>query len=485
MARSRFERIDITNENDEEIRVVIYTRISVDRETEQSIKNQLRECKAYCKLMGWQIIPEGEFYDRGKSAYKLETERPGFDAAMRAIETGRANRLVIWKLDRMTRNARGFMQINDRLESVGAKFASVKEQYFDTSTPIGLAIVMLMAAMAQIEAESIQGRALSWHEGRLLDLMPPTGNRPYGYRRPRKGDDDWKKGGRLIQIPDEVSIIEEMAARIVAGESLRAIARDFTSRNIPTAQRNHKRQTNTDWSHSTIRSVMLSPTTAGLVEVAKGEFMPSSHWEPIIPEAMWRIIRAILTDGNRCTHIEGGADARKLKHLLPGLMACGRCGGRMVTQSHKAGRQYGCSDCELSIMADVADSVVTDWIMENVTVNQWNHLRAAGKGTDAIEELQGRINELFIERSLHPNRIPRHIYETTVAELESQIAAAQTDAEIPMPDVANLGTGWVDMSNADRRTVIGGVIQSITVTPYCKGNTGRARIVIEGKPIEG
>jgi DNA invertase Pin-like site-specific DNA recombinase len=483
MARSRFDRIESENAIPEAIRVAISTRISVDRDTEQSIKNQMRECRAFAKLNGWEIV--GEFVDKGKSAYKLETVRPGFDDAMAMIESGKANRLLVWKLDRMTRNARGFMQINDRLESMGATFASVKEPYFDTSTPIGLAIVMLMATMAQTEAEGIQGRALSWHEGRLGELMPPTGNRPYGYRRPNKGDEDWKAGGALIPVPDEVAIIHEMVARINAGESLRAIARDFTDRKIPTAQKNHKRETNTAWSHSTIRSVMLSPTTAGLVEVAKGEFVQSDKWEPIISEPVWRIIRAILTDGNRCTHIEGGKDARKLKHLLPGLMACGRCGGRMVTQSHKAGRQYGCADCELSIMADVADSVVTDWIMENVTVNQWNHLRAAGKGTDAIEELQGRINELFIERSLHPNRIPRHIYETTVAELESQIAAAQTDADIPMPDVANLGTGWVDMSNADRRTVIGGVIQSITVTPYCKGNTGRTRIVIEGKPIEG
>jgi predicted site-specific integrase-resolvase len=484
MARSRFDKTESLTTTDNDIRVVIYTRISVDRETEQSIKNQLRECKAYCKLMGWSIIPDGEFYDRGKSAYKLDTERPGFDAAMRAIETGKANRLVIWKLDRMTRNARGFMQINDRLETAGAKFASVKEQYFDTDSAIGLAIIQLMAAMAQIEAEAIQGRALSWHEGRLIDLMPPTGNRPFGYRRPRKGDSDWSKGGRLIPVPSEVAVIEEMASRIEVGESLRAIARDFTARGIATAQRNSKRQTNTDWSHSTIRSVMLSPTTAGLIEVAKGEFVSSPHWDGIIPENQWRTIRAILTDGSRCAHIEGGSDARKLKHMLPGLMVCGKCGGRMVTVSHARGRQYGCSDCELSIMADMADATVTDWIMENVTVNEWNLLRAAGKGTVEVEELQGRINELFIERSLHPNRIPREIYESTVANLESQIAAAQSDAAIPMPNVENLGTGWDSMSNVDRRTVIGGVIHSITVAPYRAGTTGRNRIAIVGKAIE-
>lgn len=478
MGRNRFDKLETENTIDEGIRVVIYTRISVDRETEQSIKNQLRECKAFAKLNGWQIVDE--FYDRGKSAYKLETVRPGFDNALSTIRAGKANRLLVWKLDRMTRNARGFMQINDQLESMGAQFASVKEPYFDTGSAIGLSIVMLMAAMAQIEAEGIQGRALSWHEGRLGDLMPPIGNRPYGYRRPKEGDDDWKKGGALIQIPSEVKVIERIAARILEGDSLRVIARDLTTTNIPTAGKTVKRETNSAWSHSTIRSIMLNPTTAGLVEIAKGEFVPSPHWEGIIPEPMWRIIRATLTDGSRCSHIEGGSDARKLKHMLPGLMNCGRCGGRMVTVSHARGRQYGCSDCELSIMADMCDATVTDWIMENVTVDQWNLLRAAGKGNAAIEELQGRINEMWIERSLHPNRISKVLYDETVEAIEAQIAAAQTEASVPMPDVENLGTGWDSMSNVDRRTVIGAVISSVTVRPYGKGCTGSNRIAIVG-----
>jgi DNA invertase Pin-like site-specific DNA recombinase len=479
MARNRFDKLESANKIDEPIRVAISARISVDRETEQSIKNQIRECVAHAKANGWEIV--GIFEDRGKSAYKLETVRPGFNSAMDCIRSGKANRLLVWKLDRMTRNARGFMQINDQLESMGATFASVKEPYFDTSTPIGLAIVMIMASLAQIEAEGIQGRAFSWHEGRLLELMPPTGNRPYGYRRPRKGDADWKKGGQLIQVPAEVAIVEEMAKRIVEGDSLRKMAREFTARGIPTAGKTVNRKTNSAWSHSTIRSIMLRPTIAALVEVAKGEFVPSPNWEPIIPEAMWRVVRAILTDGNRCSHIEGGSEARKLKHMLPGLMACGKCGGRMVTVSHTRGRQYGCSNCELSIMGDVADEAVRDWIFENVMPEQWDQLRAAGKGTDAIEELQGRINELFIERSLHPNRVSREIYESTVASLESQIAAAQSDADIPMPNVENLVTGWADMSNADKRTVIGGVIDSIKVLPYAKGCTGRNRIAIRGK----
>lgn len=461
--RKRFEKIESTT-NNEIVRVVISTRISVDRDTEQSIKNQLRECRAYAKAQGWEIV--GEFADRGKSAFKLDVERPEFDKAMRMIETGKANRLLIWKLDRMTRNARGFMRIHDRLTEWGATFNSVSEPWFDTSTPIGLALVMLMAALAQMEAEGIQGRALSWHMGRFEMLLPPTGNRPFGYKRP--------EANKLAIIEREQNLVEEMAARILAGDALREIARDFTSRKIKTASGCET------WSHTTIRSVMLNPTTAALIEVSPNEFVRSPHWEPLIPREMWEAIRAVLTDASRCSHIEGGKDARKLKHMLPGLMTCGKCGGRMVTQSHTRGRQYGCPDCDMSIMGDVADRVVTDWIMTNVTVAQWDVMRAAGKGRDSVEEIQGRINELFIERTTHPDRVPRAIYDQAMTELENQLAAANADADIPMPDVPNLGTGWDGMSVHDKRTVIGAVIDSITVRPYAKGCTGDNRIVIEG-----
>lgn len=473
MARkSKFDRVETVIENDKSLRVVIYTRISVDRDTEQSIRNQTRECIEYAKAHGYIVVGE-PFIDRGKSAYKLETVRPGFDAAMQTIESGKANHLLVWKLDRMTRNARGFGKINERLEKSGATFGSVMEPWFDTSSAIGYALIGLMAALAQLEAEGMQGRALSWHEGRLAELMPPTGNRPFGYNR--------DKGANTLTVnADEKELVVEMAQRILGGDALREIARDFTSRNIPTSQCNAKRQTNTNWSHTTIRSVLLNPTSAALVEVAKGEYLPSPNWQPLLDVDMWEAVGQVLTDPDRTSHIDGGTDARKLKHLLPGLMACGKCGGRMVTQIHKAGRQYGCADCDMSIMAEMADANVTRWIMENVSESDWSLLRAAGKGSATAEEIQGRINELFIERTLNPNRVPKAVYESAVSALEDQLAAAKEDCATPMPDVPNLHEGWADMSNHDKRTVIGAVIERIEVAPYRKGCTGDKRIAIVG-----
>lgn len=462
--KSRFENVNRKEATSDAIRVVIYTRISVDRDTEQSIRNQIRECKEYAKANGYEVVGD-PFVDRGKSAYKLETVRPGFDAAMATVKSGRANRLLVWKLDRMTRNARGFMRIHDELTEIGATFQSVKEPWFDTGTPIGLALVMLMAALAQMEAEGIQGRAFSWHEGRTESLLPPVGKTAFGYTRPEPNT--------LAINETEQALVVEMATRILNGDSLRSIARSFNDDGIPT-------QSGAKWSHTTIRSAMLNPTTAALVETSKGNYEPSPHWEPLIDPAQWHAVNAVLSDPLRITNPNNdGAIKGNPKFMLTGLMRCGRCDGRMAATPHRFGRRYKCDDCEMSIDGELADNRVSDWIMANVTDEQWKLMRAAGKGTETVEEVQGRINELFIERTMYPNRVPKAVYESAVAALEAQLAAANEECAIPMPDVDNLHTGWATMTVKDQRTVIGAVIDRMTVAKFGKGCTGSDRIIID------
>lgn len=445
------------------VKVVLYGRISKDRANETSTETQLREMRQLCEMHGWVIV--AEFIDYGKSAFKLDVDREEFEKAMALIENGAANRLIVWKLDRMSRNARGFMKINERLEKVGASFASVKEPWFDTSTPIGIALVFLMAALAQMEAEGIQARAFGYHEGRKINRRTPTGPRPFGYNRPNPNE--------LVINVKEWKIVTEAAERVLGGDTLRGIARDFQSRGIATAKGDA-------WSHSTLRTFLLSPTSAALIKTDSGLVDASDVWEPLIDRETWDELQAVLGDPNRCAHITGGSDARKLKHLLPGLMTCGRCGGRMVTKSHKKGRQYGCESCDLSIMAEPTDAIVTNWVMNNVTPDQWRSMRTQGKGTDptVIAGIQASIDELFIERATNPNRVSRDTYDRTMAILESQLEAATQEPVLTLPNIDNLAEGWKSITNEEKRNVIQAVTESIEILPYGKGQTGELRVRI-------
>jgi site-specific DNA recombinase len=443
-----------------ELKAVLYTRISVDRENQTSIDNQIRECREYARLNGIEIV--GEFSDVGKSAFKLEVDRPGFNEAMAVIESGAANHLLVWKLDRMSRNARGFVAINDQLESWGATFGSKIEPWFDTSEPFGFALIFLMATLAQIEAENIRKRILSWHEGRRLNGEVPVGPKPYGYKRPKEGDDEWRKGGALVPDPDERKIVIELAERILGGDQLRSLARDLDERGVPTPNGAN------GWNHTSIRKIVLSPTTAALTS----DGTESDKWQPLIPREQWRELTAMLTDPERIAGFDCGS--RIDSHLLTNIARCGGCGESMNSHSRPKGRQYRCKGCGRTIAATAIEARVSEWVLENVTDAKWRVMRAAGKGRDQqlIETLEQEIEELFIDfhsRKGKPGAISADIYNRLNDEKVAELNSALESPAIKLPDVESLRDSWDALSIEGKRMAIVGAIESITVNELPAG----------------
>lgn len=450
---------------------VTYGRTSVKRDDKTSHIVQDKRMRSYCET--YSLKPVGHFADVGVTAFKKDVVRPEFEKAMAMIESGQAKVLLVWKLDRLTRNVTHFWNIVERLDAAGATFQSVTEPFLNTASPMAKAIVGLFAAMAEEEASGIQERARSWHQHRRDNCMVPIGPRPYGFDRPKKHEADWVKGGSLRKNESEADIIKEVAIRVLEGESMRGIARDLTARNVPTAS-------GRPWNHSTLRTVLLNPTTYGVTKDGK-----EGTWDAILSLDDGKAIEELLTNPNRVAHVAGGKDARKLKHMLPGLITCGKCGNRMVTKSHTVGRQYGCESCSLSIMGDVADAVVNEWILENISDDEWDRMKMSGKGNDprAIEELQAKIDEAWInyygsDEGKRPSKV---VFEGIIANLTSQLESATNDPSMVLPDIDNLHNSWWSMKNHERRMVIAAKIDTITVLPYCKGQTGTDRIKIEGK----
>ena len=456
------------DESIEEEEAVLFTRISFGRADKTSPQTQKRDMRSFCKTYHLKVV--GEFEDLGVSAYK-DVERPEFEKAMAMIESGEAKVLVVWKLDRLTRNILDFWKIVERLKAAGATFRSVKEPFLDTSSPMAMAIVGLFAALAEEEAKGIQERMLGWHETRRQNGNCPTGPRPYGFMRPKKGQAGWVKGGTLIVVPEEALIIQEAAARVIAGEEVRAIARDFQARKIKTAK-------GAAWTHSTIRGILLNPVTYGLM---KDE--TAGSWDTILDVETFEAIKGVLIDPTRS---QFRPESSGLKYLLPNLMKCGKCeSGMLITHIHSKGRQYGCNTCDLSIMASTADDLIEELVL-SWPQDKWESLLTQGKGNDpkVVAEIQQRIDEAFIDRATNPNRVSPAVYEAVMANLESQLEAAMTAPKVDIPNVPNLKEGWVSMSLADKRRVIVALFDYIKVLPHAKGQTGRGRFEVAIKPTE-
>ncbi len=124
----------------------IYARQSVDKKDSISIDTQIDMCRRYCA---------GEcrvYSDKGWSGKNLD--RPEFQRMLSDIKGGQIDKLVVYKLDRISRSLNDFSNLMEMFKQYGVEFASTVET-FDTSTPIGRAMLGIIMVFAELERENI------------------------------------------------------------------------------------------------------------------------------------------------------------------------------------------------------------------------------------------------------------------------------------------------------------------------------------------
>lgn len=184
------------------IRCAIYSRKSVFREQGDSVQNQIEMCEMYIKRNFAEEVDIQIFEDDGWSAKSLN--RPQFKRMMSQIESGKIDKLVCYKLDRLSRNVADFSSVLDILQKNNCDFVSVSEQ-FDTSNPIGRAMIYIASIFAQLERESIAERVRDnmieyAKKGRFSGGTPPTG---FKINRVKYINEDMKEKEYSILIPDQ------------------------------------------------------------------------------------------------------------------------------------------------------------------------------------------------------------------------------------------------------------------------------------------
>ena len=128
----------------------IYARQSVDRADSISIESQLEYCQYEVRGGKYKT-----FTDKGYSGKNID--RPQFQSMMEAIRKGEIHRVIVYKLDRISRSILDFATMMDEFQKYGVEFVSCTEK-FDTSTPMGRAMLNICIVFAQLERETIQMR---------------------------------------------------------------------------------------------------------------------------------------------------------------------------------------------------------------------------------------------------------------------------------------------------------------------------------------
>ena len=151
----------------------IYARQSVDRIDSISIESQVEICK---KEVNGQKIKI--YTDKGYSG--KNTDRPAFQGLMRDIEAGIIRRVIVYRLDRISRTVLDFANMIDIFQKHKVDFVSTMEK-FDTGTPIGNAMMLIVTIFAQLERETIQQRVVDAYSSRSKRGFYMGGRVPFGF----------------------------------------------------------------------------------------------------------------------------------------------------------------------------------------------------------------------------------------------------------------------------------------------------------------
>ena len=125
---------------------VIYARQSVDRKDSISIESQIDFCKYELKGGSCRV-----FKDKGYSG--KNTDRPEFQKLLGEIRKGKVRRVVVYKLDRISRSILDFANMMELFQEYDVEFVSSTEK-FDTSTPMGRAMLNICIVFAQLERDN-------------------------------------------------------------------------------------------------------------------------------------------------------------------------------------------------------------------------------------------------------------------------------------------------------------------------------------------
>jgi hypothetical protein len=452
----------------------------------------------------WKVIknPRLSAYKRrkitlpdGRREYRVF--RPDLREALADLAAGRATALLCLDLDRAFRDPKDLQDLIDVVEHsphsivvesvTGSLHMEKGRDNFDAE------IRVLVANKASRDTAR---RVAAARERQALNGQYGGGRRPFGFCCgapavpdgavpadvvcPWHGGRDCKSG--ITAIKSETDVIADCSQRLLQGVSLRALAAELRSTDIPTV-------TGAPWSAETLRDVLLRPRNAGLT-VYRGEIMEgvAAPWEPIVSREVFNAVHALLTDPSR--RQGPGAAAR---WLGTGVYRCGICTppgtvtDRPVTvQVTLGGRapRYRCKDNN-HLARNVAhiDTVVFAHVVYALThPRAYELLAAPAPDVDAPalraekKAIRGRLDLMAEDEVLGLKTRAQVIAATKranvrIEEIDDLLNATVTDD--PLADVVNSPDpvkAWNDMPTADQRVIVD---RLCTVTILPSGRRGR------------
>ena len=339
-------RKDLLNKSlqEKQSRVAIYVRVSTVYQIDKdSLPMMKQELIAYCEyVLG--IKDYVIFEDAGYSG--KNTDRPDYQKMMRQIRSGMFTHLLVWKIDRISRNLLDFTNMYQELKDLGVTFISKNEQ-FDTSTAIGEAMLKIILVFAELERNMTSERVTATMINRASNGVWNGGRVHYGY--------SYDKEKQEFSIREDENVIYNFL--VDTYEETQSIVR--TSRLLN--DKGYRSREGNLWSPVAVWTILRNPWYAGIYRYnyykipGRKAIKDESEWVIVedhhpasINKERFDRIQVLLDNNARFRNTPGRKTTRTHVHIFAGLLWCSECKSAFTASPgklHVSGyrpSKYGC-----------------------------------------------------------------------------------------------------------------------------------------------
>lgn len=310
--------------------VALYVRVSTGYQVDKdSLPFQKKELKAYCEHVLHIDKKRIEiFEDAGKSG--KNTKRPAFERMMEKVKHGQVSHVIVYKIDRISRNLVDFSLMYDDFKYNKVTFISLNEQ-FDTSSAIGEAILKIILVFAELERKLTSERVTDVMIGRAQSGLWNGARVPFGW--------DWDDEKKCpVHSKTEAKYVRQMYSDYLNGGSSVSIAKSYNANKIPTKRGG-------EWTSKTIADVIRNPMNKGdyrynYRESARGRKKPQEEviyikgiFEPLVSINDWEKANKLMDGRGLKMNSSGQTIMNKRCNVFTGLIFCGKCGERYNVRS--------------------------------------------------------------------------------------------------------------------------------------------------------
>lgn len=198
--------------------IAIYPRKSVYRDNSDSVQVQVQMCREYAGIIYKGKDLEFRVYDKDEGFSGKNMNRPSFKELMQDVKNNEIDVVMVYKLDRISRNVQEFSSMYEVFQQHNVSFVSVKES-FDTTTPMGRTVMYILAAFAQLERENTSERVADNMQALGMTGKWTGGILPTGFTsvRRRMGE---KEHSFLMVDKNTIEIVKRLYGLILSGYSI-------------------------------------------------------------------------------------------------------------------------------------------------------------------------------------------------------------------------------------------------------------------------